>query len=247
MQNNMIKVRNFLLTSILILPLAACDVVQQTIVAPNPSGPAPLTNTEVISGLREALTVGINNATKLTSATDGFYKNPEIFIPLPEQARVVQDHANSLGLGAQVENVVVAMNRAAEEASKEAVPIFVEAIRGMSIGDGFAILNGGDGAATRFLMDRTTAQLKQTFMPKVKDAIDKVQLAQLWQPIVSRYNMTTTISGKPRVQEDLSEYVLDRSITGLFLMVEKEENKIRKDPVARVNDILRRVFGSVGN
>jgi hypothetical protein len=247
MQNNMIKVRNFLLTTIIILPLSGCDVVQQAIVAPNPSGPAPLTNTEVVSGLREALTVGINNATKLTSATDGFYKNPEIFIPLPEQARVVQDHANSLGLGAQVENVVVAMNRAAEEASKEAVPIFVEAIRGMSIGDGFAILNGGDGAATRFLMDRTTAQLKQAFMPKVKDAIDKVQLAQLWQPIVSRYNMTTTISGKPRVQEDLSEYVLDRSITGLFLMVEKEENKIRKDPVARVNDILRRVFGSVGN
>jgi hypothetical protein len=247
MQNNMIKVRNFLLTTIIILPLSGCDVVQQAIVAPNPSGPAPLTNTEVVSGLREALTVGINNATKLTSATDGFYKNPEIFIPLPEQARVVQDHANSLGLGAQVENVVVAMNRAAEEASKEAVPIFVEAIRGMSIEDGFAILNGGDGAATRFLMDRTTAQLKQAFMPKVKDAIDKVQLAQLWQPIVSRYNMTTTISGKPRVQEDLSEYVLDRSITGLFLMVEKEENKIRKDPVARVNDILRRVFGSVGN
>jgi hypothetical protein len=247
MQNNMIKVRNFLLTLTLILPMTSCDVLEQALVAPSPSGPAPLTNTEVIAGLREALTVGINNATKLTSATDGFYKNAEIFIPLPEQAKVVQEYANNLGLGGQVENVVVAMNRAAEEASKEAVPIFVDAIKGMSIGDGFAILNGGEGAATRFLIDRTTAQLKQAFMPKVKAAIDKVQLAQLWQPIVSKYNMTTTVTGKPRVQEDLSEYVLDRSISGLFLMVEKEENKIRKDPVARVNDILRRVFGSLGN
>jgi hypothetical protein len=229
------------------LPLGACDILEQALVVPNPSGPAPLTNTEVIAGLREALTVGINNATKLTSVTDGFYKNPEIFIPFPEQAKVVQEYANNLGLGGQIDNVVVALNRAAEEASKEAVPIFVDAIKGMSIGDGFAILNGGDGAATRFLIERTTAQLKQAFMPKVKAAIEKVELTKLWQPIVSKYNMTTTITGKPKVQEDLSEYVLDRSISGLFLMVEKEENKIRKDPIARVNDILKRVFGSLGN
>jgi hypothetical protein len=243
----MIKVRNFLLTMILILPLGACDILEQALVAPNPSGPAPLTNTEVIAGLREALTLGINNATKLTSVTDGFYKNPEIFIPFPEQAKVVQEYANNLGLGGQIDNVVVALNRAAEEASKEAVPIFVDAIKGMSIGDGFAILNGGDGAATRFLIERTTAQLKQAFMPKVKAAIEKVELTKLWQPIVSKYNMTTTITGKPKVQEDLSEYVLDRSISGLFIMVEKEENKIRKDPIARVNDILKRVFGSLGS
>ena len=191
--------------------------------------------------------MGINNATKLTSVTDGFYKNPEIFIPFPEQAKVVQEYANNLGLGGQIDNVVVALNRAAEEASKEAVPIFVDAIKGMSIGDGFAILNGGDGAATRFLIERTTAQLKQAFMPKVKAAIEKVELTKLWQPIVSKYNMTTTITGKPKVQEDLSEYVLDRSISGLFIMVEKEENKIRKDPIARVNDILKRVFGSLGS
>lgn len=232
---------------ILILPLGACDVLEQALVAPTGTATAALTNDEVISGLKEALTVGINNATKLTSVTDGFYKNPEIFIPFPEQAKAVQEYANNLGLGGQIDNVVVALNRAAEEASKEAVPIFMNAIKGMSIGDGFSILNGGDGAATRFLIDRTTAQLKQAFMPKVKDAIDKVQLTQLWQPIVSKYNLTTNITGKPKVQEDLSEYVLDRSISGLFLMVEKEENKIRKDPIARVNDILKRVFGSLGN
>lgn len=237
------KVKNLLLAAIFILPLGACDVVQQTIMNPSGATTNPLTNDEVIRGLKEALTVGINNATKMTSATDGFLKNAEIFIPFPEEAKLVQDYANNLGLGGEIDKVVTGLNRAAEEASKEAVPIFVNAIKGMSIGDGFTILNGGEGAATRFLVERTTAQLKTAFMPKVQDAINKVQLAQLWQPLVSKYNMTTMISGRPRVQEDLSEYVLDRSISGLFLMVEKEENKIRKDPAARVNDILRRVFG----
>ncbi len=227
--------------------MGACDVLEQALVAPAGTASAALTNEEVISGLKEALTVGINNATQLTSVTDGFFKNAEIFIPFPEEAKAVQEYANNLGLGGQIDNVVLGLNRAAEEASKEAVPIFVDAIKGMSIGDGFSILNGGDGAATRFLIDRTTAQLKQAFLPKVTAAIEKVQLTQLWQPLVSKYNLTTNITGKPKVQEDLSQYVLDRSISGLFLMVEKEENKIRKDPMARVNDILKRVFGSLGS
>lgn len=242
-QFNMKKMKNLLMASLLVLPLVACEVLQG-IATPTVPVANPLTNEEVIKGLKEALSVGINNATKLTSATDGFLKNAEIFIPFPEEAKLVQDYANNLGLGGQINNVVTSLNRAAEEASKEAVPIFVDAIRNMSISDGFAILNGGEGAATRFLVDKTTSQLKQAFMPKVRDAIAKVQLTQLWQPLASGYNATTILSGRPRVTEDLSEYVLDRAISGLFLMVEKEENKIRKDPAARVNDILRRVFGN---
>ena len=238
------KVKSLLIATILILPLGACDILQSAMNNPTGSTSIPLTNDEVIRGLREALTVGINNATRLTSSTDGFLKNPEIFIPFPEEARLVRDYANNLGLGGQIDNVVTTLNRAAEEASKEAVPIFVNAIRNMSISDGFAILNGGEGAATRFLVQATTDQLKQAFMPKVQDAIGRVQLTQLWQPLASGYNATTILSGRPRVTEDLSEYVLDRSISGLFLMVEKEENKIRKDPAARVNDILVRVFGN---
>jgi hypothetical protein len=237
------KMKKWLLASLLVLPLGACDIMQQSLL--NPTGPTskPLTNEEVIRGLKEALIVGINNATKLTSATDGFLKNPEIFIPFPQEAIAVRDHAIKLGLGAQIDDVITTMNRAAEEASKEAVPIFVDAIRGMSISDGFSILNGGDGAATRFLMERTSNQLKEAFRPKVTDAIARVRLTQLWQPLASGYNATTVISGRPRVTEDLNEYVLDRSIKGLFHMVEKEENKIRKDPAARVSDILVRVFG----
>jgi hypothetical protein len=243
------KLKIVLFSALLVLPISGCDVVESALQAGAGSGTVsnPLTNDEVIRGLREALSVGIGNATKLTSVTDGFLKNTEIFIPFPEQAKVVQEYANNLGLGGQIDNVVVALNRAAEEASKEATPIFLDAIKGMSISDGFGILNGGNGAATRFLMDRTTDQLKQAFLPKVNDAIAKVQLTQLWQPIVSKYNMTTMLTGKEKDDEDLSMYVLDRSISGLFHMVEKEENKIRVDPVARVSDILKRVFGNAGN
>lgn len=238
------KVRNLLIVSLLALPLGACDVVQQAMTMPTGPTTNPLTNDEVIRGLKEALTVGINNATKLTSTTDGFLKNAEITIPFPQEAIAVREHAVKMGLSSQVDKVVTTMNRAAEDASKEAVPIFVDAIKNMSIGDGFSILKGGEGAATRFLIEKTSNQLKQAFMPKVKEAIGRVQLTQLWQPLASGYNKTTIISGKPKVTEDLTQYVLDRSVSGLFLMVEKEENKIRKDPAARVNDILMRVFGS---
>jgi len=248
MQNNMKNLKIALFTSILILPLSSCDVLESALQTSSSGTTAnPLTNDEVIRGLKEALSVGIGNATALTSKTDGFLKNAELFIPFPEEAKVVQEYANNLGLGGQIDNVVVALNRAAEEASKEATPIFIDAIKGMSITDGFSILRGGEGAATRFLMNRTTNQLKQAFMPIVSDAIAKVELTKLWQPIVSKYNMTTMITGKDKVEEDLSEYVLDRSIKGLFHMVEKEENKIRLDPIARVTDILQRVFGSLSN
>lgn len=230
--------------------LNACDVVQDAASILNSgsgSGTNALTNDEVIGGLKEALTFGINNATSLTSKTDGFLKNAEIFIPWPEDALVVKQKAEEWGLKGQVDNVVTTLNRAAEEASKEAAPIFVNAIKSMSISDGFSILNGGDGAATRFLKDRTTAQLKTAFKPKVDAAIEKVELTKLWNPIITRYNQTTVLTGGQRLNPDLNDYVLTRSIDGFFKMVEKEENKIRKDPVARVTDLLKRVFGSLTN
>jgi len=118
----------------------------------------------------------------------------------------------------------------------------------MSIQDGFSILNGGDGAATRYLSDKTTAQLTQAFAPKVDDAIAKVELTKYWEPIVSKYNAfaASPFSNAEQVNPDLSEYVTQLAIQGLFKMVEKEENKIRQDPVARITDILQRVFGSIG-
>lgn len=233
------------------LGLSSCDVVQEaaTILTTdsNSSSSNALTNDEVIRGLKEALSIGINNATGLTSKTDGFLKNTEISIPWPEDALKVKQKAEEWGLSGQVEKVVTTLNRAAEEASKEAAPIFLNAIRNMSISDGFSILKGGDGAATKFLKDKTTAELKKAFAPKVNEAIEKVELTKYWNPVITRYNQSTILTGAEQINPDLDDYVLTKAIDGLFKMVEKEENKIRKDPMARVTDILQKVFGSLGN
>ena len=117
----------------------------------------------------------------------------------------------------------------------------------MSVQDGFTILKGGDGAATKFLKDQTTAKLVAAFSPKVKEATSKVKLTESWTPIINRYNQAMTLTGGQKLNPDLDAYITEKAITGLFFMVEKEENKIRKDPAARVTDILMKVFGSITN
>lgn len=206
-----------------------------------------LTNDEVISGLKEALNVGIKNSVNLTSVTDGFLKNNDIRLPFPEDAQKVKDKALEWGLDGQVEKFETTLNRAAEEATKEALPIFKDAILNMSIQDGFSILNGGNGAATKFLKDKTTAGLVTAFTPKVDAAISKVKLTEYWDPIITKYNQAMNFTGGEKLNPDLSQYVTEKAISGLFFMVEKEENKIRQDPVARVTDLLQKVFGSITN
>lgn len=204
-----------------------------------------LTNDEVIAGLKEALTVGIKNGAGMASKMDGFLKNSEIRLPFPPDAQKVKDKAIDLGLQNKVDDFETTLNRAAEEACKEAAPIFIDAIKNMSISDGFTILKGSDNAATNYLKDKTTASLKTAFSPKVQAAIDKVQLTKYWEPLTKAYNTSTLLSGKEEVNTDLNAYITDRAISGLFLLVEKEENKIRKDPVARVTDILQKVFSTL--
>lgn len=207
-----------------------------------PSAPK-LTNDEVIAGLKEALNVGISNAVNLTSVTDGFLNNQSIRLPFPEDALKVKQKALDWGLNGQVEKFETTLNRAAEEATKEALPIFKDAILNMSIQDGFGILNGGDGAATKYLKDNTTSKLTTAFAPKVKAAIQKVKLTDYWNPIINKYNSAMTLSGGEKINPDLDKFVTERAIVGLFKMVETEENKIRKDPAARVTDLLKKVFG----
>jgi hypothetical protein len=204
-----------------------------------------LSNDEVISGLKEALNVGIKNSVSLTSVTDGFLKNTNIRLPFPPDAQKVRDKALELKLDGQVEKFETTLNRAAEEATKEALPIFKDAILNMSVQDGFAILNGGDGAATKFLKDQTTSKLVTAFSPKVKEATSKVKLTEYWNPIITKYNNAMTLTGGQKLNPDLDAYITQKAIEGLFYMVEKEENKIRKDPAARVTDILVKVFGSL--
>lgn len=251
MKQNRIKMKKLLKNiSILALTisLTACDVLDEAMKnIPTTGTTAGLSNGEVISGLKEALTVGIKNSVNMTAVTDGFLKNDLIKLPFPSDALAVKEKAEEWGLGGQVDKFVLTLNRAAEEASKEALPIFMDAIKNMSIQDGFSILNNGNGAATKFLRDNTTAKLTDAFAPKVAEAISKVKLTEIWSPIVDKYNVFAKFSGKNQVNPDLNKYVTERAITGLFSLVEIEENKIRQDPAARVSDILAKVFGSIKN
>lgn len=200
-----------------------------------------LTNDEVIKGLKEALSVGTNNSTALTSKLDGFNKNPLIFIPWPKEAQAMKDKLIQLGFQKQVSDFETSLNRAAEEATKEAAPIFIDAISQMTISDGFAILNGNDTAATHYLREKTYNPLKEKFSPVVSNAIGKVKVTSYWTPLANTYNL---IPGVKKQNPDLNAYVTDKAINGLMTLISQEETKIRKDPMARVTDILKKVFGA---
>ncbi len=239
-----------LLASLFLISLFSCSIIEEastTILNPTNNSPSKidLTNEEVISGLKEALNVGIKNAVNLSSVTDGFLKNDVIRLPFPPDAIKVREKAINFGLSKQVTTFEETLNRAAEEATKKALPIFVDAIKNMSVSDGFSILKGGDGAATKFLKSQTSNQLVLAFAPVVKEATTKVQLTAYWNPIITRYNSAMTLSGGQKLDPDLDAYITQKAIDGLFYLVETEENKIRKDPLARVSDILVKVFGSL--
>jgi hypothetical protein len=210
-----------------------------TIVKGSPSTPS-LTNDEVIQGLKEALTVGTNNSSGMASKVDGYLKNPKVFIPWPEEAKDMRAKLIKMGMQKKVTEFETSLNRAAEEAAKKAAPVFVDAVTGMSIGDGFAILNGSDSAATHYLREKTFSPLKGKFMPVVKEAIAKVKVTSYWTPLATAYNK---IPGVKKQNPNLDDYVCTKAVNGLMLLILDEEAKIRKDPMARVSDILKKVFG----
>lgn len=202
---------------------------------------ALINNNEIVRGLKEALTIGTKNAASIASKVNGFYKNPKIKIPFPPDAQKVKTVVEGLGLKSQVEKFVETLNRAAEEAAKEAAPIFIDAIKQMTIEDGYQILKGPDDSATRYLKRKTSAPLNAKFRPVVKKAIQKVEVTKYWNPIISRYNSVPLMT---KVNPDLDAYVTEKALSGLFALIAGEEKKIRKNPAARVTNLLREVFGS---
>jgi len=202
-----------------------------------------LSSNDVTAGLKEALALSTKNATELASRVDGFYRNPEIFIPFPPEAIQMKNVLERVGLKSQVEKFIMTMNRAAEEATKKAAPIFLDAIKKLTIQGGVQILKGPDNAATQYLWRQTGAKLNAAFRPVVHNAIDKVGLAKLWEPLAKQYNRIPLMG---RVDPNLDTYVTQRAVAGLFKLIGDEEKKIRQNPSARVNDILQRVFGSLG-
>ncbi len=206
----------------------------------NTNSKSGLSNDDIISGLKEALSVGTNNASRQLSSVDGFFKDAAIKILMPEEAKKVESKLRSLGMGKQVDNAILSMNRAAEDASKEVAPIFMNAIKGMSIGDGLGILQGGDFAATHYLKDKTTASLTEKFRPIIEASLQKVDATKHWNAVFTTYNKFSS----EKVNTDLVAYVTEKALAGLFHQVGLEEQKIRKDPFARTTDLLKKVFAN---
>ena len=200
----------------------------------------PLTATEVGAGLKEALVNGISKGSDLVSQTDGYFKNPEIKIPFPPDVKKVEDRLRQIGLGAEVDKFVMTINRGAEDAAKEAMPIFIAVIKQMTIDDAFALLKGDPDAATQFLKRTTSAQLKEKFKPIIQTSLNKVSATKYYDDIITRYNKIPLVQ---KVNPDLNDYVTDMAIQGLFNMIAKEEKNIRQDPLARTSELLERVFG----
>lgn len=200
-----------------------------------------LSKNEVVSGLKEALVLGVTSAASKASRIDGFYKNPSIFIPWPPEAIQMKQMLEKIGLKPQVQKLILTLNRAAEESAKKAAPIFLKAVKELTIDDGFQILRGPNDAATAYLRRKTSGPLTKAFRPVVRSAMEKVEVTKYWNPLVTQYNR---IPFMKKVDPNLENYVTERAVSGLFKLIAAEEGKIRKDPAARITDILRRVFGS---
>ena len=235
--------RRILLAVIVFITLTGCDTARQVLEGVNSTygtGAAGLSTTEIISGLKQALTIGTQNSTSQLSALDGFFKNAAIKILLPEDAKKVESTLRSLGMGSMVDKAILSMNRAAEEAAKGAGTIFINSVKQMTITDAVNILKGGDFAATNYFKEKTTAELTQKFKPVIDKALSNVNATKYWSDVTTVYNNFS----RNKVSTDLNAYVTQKAMDGIFLQVGLEEQKIRKNPVARTTELLKKVFGS---
>ncbi len=199
-----------------------------------------LSNADIIKGLKEALTIGSNNSSSLASKVDAYYKNPKLFIPFPPEAKKIESTLRQFGQEKLANDFILSLNRAAEDAAKSAAPIFVAAVKNMTISDGLSILKGADNAATTYLQKSTQLELTAKFKPVIEASLKKVNATKYWADAINYYNKIPTVQ---KMNPDLSGYATSKAIDGLFVLVAAEELKIRKDPAARITDILKKVFG----
>lgn len=205
----------------------------------NTSSGSNLSTSDIVSGLKEALSFGAEKSATKLSATDGFFKDAAVKILLPEQVRNVESKMRMLGLGKMVDNAELSLNRAAEDASKTAAPIFLSAIKKMTVTDALNILRGSDTAATGYLRKTTSPELINAFMPIVQESLKKVDATKYWKDVFNTYNKFTSSP----VDTDINSYVTSKALDGIFYYVAQEEVGIRKNPAQRVSDILKKVFG----
>ncbi|MFN7691587.1 MAG: DUF4197 domain-containing protein, partial [Bacteroidota bacterium] len=178
---------------------------------------------------------------RYVSKPDGYLKNPKVIIPFPPELTTVATAVSKVGRNMQADDVISSMNRAAEDAAKSAIPVFSDAIKTMSLSDAKSILNGNETAATNYFKGKTSTELAAKFKPIVTQSMEKVNVTKYWETISTGYNKLPMTQ---KVNPNLEQYVTDKAIEGLFKMIAEEEIKIRKDPAARVSDLLKSVFGS---
>ncbi len=233
---------------ILIIPMASCAELAQIgtdlLEAATTPGTS-ITSDQAALGLKEALSIGLTKGADVVSVKDGYFKNALIKIPFPEKAIKVKNTLEDIPGGRLlVDNVVEKLNRAAEDAARGAKPIFLSAIKQMTIQDAMGILMGDDRAATSYLERTTSSALYNSFNPVIKNSLSKVKALNAWEEVITRYNQIPLVQD---VNPSLDDYVTEKAMDGLFHMVAKEEVAIRKDPVKRTTDLLKKVFAVQDN
>ncbi len=203
-------------------------------------GEEKLSEADIVDGLKQALEIGTSNAVKTASVIDGYYRNPKIKILLPEKVQKAEEFLRTAGFSQQIDSFVLSMNRAAEKAAPKAKRIFWNAIKQMSFSDARRILNGRDNEATLYFKEKTSSQLQNTFKPIIRKTMSEVGTTRLFLDLNEKID---SIPFLERLSFDLDQYVTEKALNGLFLMIAEEEKKIREDPAARVTELLKKVFG----
>ncbi len=230
----------YLLGLVLLFSISGCETAKTIMDSVGTTGSGSLTTAEVVNGLKTALELGTDSATSTLSKLNGFYADAMVKILMPPEAESVEKTLRNVGLGSVVDKAILSMNRAAEDASKSVGNIFINAIKQMTIQDAFGILRGGNTAATNYLKEKTTSQLIAAFKPIISKSLDNTNATRYWSDVFTAYDR---FSSKP-VNTDLTAYVTQKALDGLFYKIGLEEQQIRQDPAARVKDILKKVFAN---
>jgi len=229
------------------LSLTNCDVAQDvvnTALGGDNGSSNKLTNADIIDGLKQALKQGTTKGVNVLSVKDGFFKNQAVKVLFPPEAAKVEKTLRDVGMGNLVDEAEKKLNRAAEDAANGAKDIFVDAITKMTVEDAMGILMGENNACTEYLKKTTTDKLFSSFNPVIKNSLNKVGASDAWSTVMTNYNKIPFVD---KVDPDLDAYVTNKAIGGVFHMIEKEEKLIRKDPVKRVTDLMKRVFAKQDN
>jgi hypothetical protein len=248
------KVRSILIIAVILISSGCAELYNILQTSTN----LPLTEEEVINGLKEALTTGAKNSAQRLAAENGYYGDEAIKILLPDDARIIVDNLSKIPGGDKlVEDVVLRINRAAEDAAKEVAPIFVNGVKQMTIKDAFNILNGADNAATSYLRSTTYNELYALYKPKIQTSTEKKIIGNIstkdsWVTLTGKWNtfansVAGRLAGFKQVNTDLDDFLTNKALDGMFAKVAIEELKIRKEVSARVTPVLKRVFGSLDN